>query len=122
MSPCQTRTKKTTTKVKLSDLPQGPLRTEQTPNLPDNEHDDAPAYPTVVLQAWRNMRKFNSCVLLTRVGSFYELYFEHAEEYASLLNIKLTTKKTSAGLVPMVSPWPFPFRNAPPSSQDPLPS
>lgn len=61
-----------------------------------------PAYPTVVLQARRNMDKFDNCVLLTRVGGFYELYFEHADEYAPLLNLKLASKKTSAGLVAMV--------------------
>jgi len=49
------------------------------------------------------MQKFANCVLLTRVGGFYELYFEHAEEFAPLLNLKLASKKTSAGPVPMVS-------------------
>ncbi|KAJ2972903.1 hypothetical protein NQ176_g6891 [Zarea fungicola] len=52
------------------------------------------------------MDKFDNCVLLTRVGGFYELYFEQAEEYAPLLNIKLASKKTSAGPVPMAG---FPF-------------
>jgi DNA mismatch repair ATPase MutS len=55
------------------------------------------------------MDKFEGCVLLTRVGGFYELYFEHAEEYAPLLNIKLVRKKTTAGHVPMVSPTPWPL-------------
>lgn len=62
-----------------------------------------PAYPTVILQARRNMHKFANCVLLTRVGGFYELYFEHAQEYGPLLNIKVASKKTNAGPVPMVS-------------------
>ncbi|PTB46861.1 hypothetical protein M441DRAFT_75652 [Trichoderma asperellum CBS 433.97] len=47
------------------------------------------------------MDKFEKCILLTRVGGFYELYFEHAEEYAPLLNLKLTSKKTNPGPVPM---------------------
>lgn len=98
----QTRAKKTTTTVKLSDLPQGPLGAEQITTPAEGEQQDAPAYPTVVLQAWRNMRQFDKCVLLTRVGGFYELYFEHAQEYAPLLNLKLATKKTNAGPVPMV--------------------
>ena len=34
---------------------------------------ERPSYPTVVRQAWNNMRKFDKCVLLTRVGSFYEV-------------------------------------------------
>ncbi|KAI6779621.1 uncharacterized protein J7T54_008239 [Emericellopsis cladophorae] len=52
------------------------------------------------------MDKFDNCVLLTRVGGFYELYFEHAEEYGPLLNIKVASKKTNAGPVPMAG---FPF-------------
>lgn len=64
----------------------------------------------MVLQARRNMRKFDNCVLLTRVGGFYELYFEHAEEYGPLLNLKVAQKKTSAGPVPMVGfSWPGAF-------------
>lgn len=48
------------------------------------------------------MARFDNCVLLTRVGGFYELYFEHAEEYGPLLNLKVASKKTNAGPVPMV--------------------
>ena len=95
----QTRGGKTKTTVQLSDLPQGAIAAEPVPLEPVQ---DGPAYPTVVLQARRHMDKFDNCVLLTRVGGFYELYFEHAEEYAPLLNIKLASKKTSAGPVPMV--------------------
>ncbi|KAF2791878.1 DNA mismatch repair protein MutS [Melanomma pulvis-pyrius CBS 109.77] len=40
------------------------------------------------------MLKFSQCVVLTRVGGFYELYFEHADEYAPLLNIKRTKRRT----------------------------
>jgi hypothetical protein len=96
----QARGKKTKTTVKLSDLPQGVIHTEP---LPEQQTKNEPAYPTVVLQARRNMDKFDNCVLLTRVGGFYELYFEHADEFAPLLNLKLASKKTSAGPVPMVS-------------------
>jgi DNA mismatch repair ATPase MutS len=55
-----------------------------------------------VLQARSNMRKFENCVLLTRVGGFYELYFEHAEDFGPLLNLKVAQKRTNAGNVPMV--------------------
>jgi DNA mismatch repair ATPase MutS len=48
------------------------------------------------------MQKFENCVLLTRVGGFYELYFKHAEEYGPLLNLKVAQKKTAAGPVSMV--------------------
>lgn len=97
----QVRGKKTKTTVNLADLPQGVLPPLET--LPEEETKDEPAYPTVVLQARRNMQKFDNCVLLTRVGGFYELYFEHADEYGPLLNLKIASKKTSAGPVPMVS-------------------
>jgi hypothetical protein len=93
----QARGKKTKTTIKLEDLPQGPIQADPLPI-----EDDGPAYPTVVLQARRNMKKFDNCVLLTRVGGFYELYFEQAEEYGPLLNLKVAQKKTSAGPVPMV--------------------
>ncbi len=94
----QIRGKKTKTTVRLDQLPQGALPTAE-PLPPENNE---PAYPTVVLQARRNMRKFDNCVLLTRVGGFYELYFEHADEFGPLLNLKVAQKKTGAGPVPMV--------------------
>jgi hypothetical protein len=93
----QVRGKKTRI-VKFDDLPQGIVG----PSEPLPPAEDEPAYPTVVLQARRNMQKFDNCVLLTRVGGFYELYFDHADEYGPLLNLKVAQKKTSAGPVPMV--------------------
>ncbi|WYZ34786.1 hypothetical protein EsH8_I_001062 [Colletotrichum jinshuiense] len=95
------RGKKTKSTLRLDDLPQGALPLDPRPI-----QDESPAYPTVVLQARRNMQKFDNCVLLTRVGGFYELYFEHAEEYGPLMNLKVAQKRTSAGPVPMAG---FPF-------------
>ena len=99
----QTRGAKTKSTKKLKDLQQGPLTAEPLPEL---EADDAPQYPTVVQGAKNNMLKFSNCVVLTRVGNFYELYLEHAEQYAPLLNIKLASKKTNVGPVAMAG---FPF-------------
>ena len=99
----QVRGKKTKTTVSFDALPQGPLPTpDGSQDEPLPEEDSGPAYPTVVMQARRNMNKYDNCVLLTRVGGFYELYFEHAEEYGPLLNLKVAQKKTGAGPVPMV--------------------
>lgn len=84
--------------ISLNDLPQSTYTAEHSILETENV---GPAYPTVVLQARNNMRKFDKCVLLTRVGGFYELYFEHAEKYGPLLNIKVAQKKTAAGSVPM---------------------
>ncbi|KAI1162393.1 muts domain V [Nemania serpens] len=101
----QSRGKKTKSSFKLEDLPQGLVEAEPLPDVQD-EDGGGPAYPTVVLQARHNMQKFENCILLTRVGGFYELYFEHAEEYGPLLNLKVAHKKTNAGPVPMAG---FPF-------------
>lgn len=84
--------------ISLNDLPQRTYTAEHSISEIENV---GPAYPTVVQQARNNMRKFDKCVLLTRVGGFYELYFEHAEKYGPLLNIKVAQKKTAAGSVPM---------------------
>ena len=37
------------------------------------DENDGPSYPTVVQQARNNMQKFSHCVVLTRVGNFYEV-------------------------------------------------
>ncbi|KZT74786.1 hypothetical protein DAEQUDRAFT_742256 [Daedalea quercina L-15889] len=39
-----------------------------------------------------NLRRFPHCILLTRVGQFYESYFDQAKEVSRLLNIKLTQR------------------------------
>lgn len=88
--------------MKLDDLPQGVIKFEPPPEEEEEEAPQEPAYPTVILQAKRNMQKFDNCVLLTRVGGFYELYFEHADEFGPLLNLKVSSKKTNAGPVSMV--------------------
>ncbi|KAG6122245.1 hypothetical protein E4U13_002859 [Claviceps humidiphila] len=90
---------KTKTILKLSDLPQGPVPGKAQPALEIDRDDKKPH--TVVEQARQNMRKFENCVLLTRVGGFYELYHEHAEEYGPLLNLKVAVKKMLAGDVSM---------------------
>lgn len=99
----QCRGAKSRATISLNDLPQNTFAAKHS--ISETE-DVGPAYPTVVQQAWDNMRKFDKCVLLTRVGGFYELYFEHAEKYGPLLNIKVAQKKTAAGSVPMAG---FPF-------------
>lgn len=94
----QQRGKKTKASLTLDDSPQDFVPLDPLPN----PEDEGPAYPTVVLQARSNMRKFENCVLVTRVGGFYELYFEHADEFGPLLNLKVAQKRTSAGPVSMV--------------------
>lgn len=66
----QYRGAKTKATVKLKDLPQGVVRLEAY----DDGVDDAPRYPTVVQGHRNNMQKFKNCVILTRVGGFYEVW------------------------------------------------
>ncbi|KAL8823781.1 MAG: hypothetical protein Q9191_005558 [Dirinaria sp. TL-2023a] len=87
----------------VGELPQGSLGAGQ--DL-EKSNDDSPGYPAVVQQAWNNMQKFHDCVVLTRVGNFYELYLNQADKYGPLLNLKVAKKKTTAGPVSMAG---FPF-------------
>lgn len=64
---------KRSSKLKLNDLPQGVVPLE-----PLEVTNDEPAYPTVIKQVRENMDSFEHCVLLTRVGSFYEVGPEEA--------------------------------------------
>ncbi|KAI4203243.1 MAG: hypothetical protein LQ346_001839 [Caloplaca aetnensis] len=101
----QRRGAKSKSTARLDELPQGAL--EPAPDTVQTD-DEGPIYSTVVQQARNNMRKFEKCVVLTRVGSFYELYCEQAAEYGPLLNLKVAQKRSKAGLpsVPMAG---FPF-------------
>lgn len=56
--------------TKLKDLPQGVLEGKEL--LPGEKHEGS-SYPAVVQQAWNNMQRFEDCVVLTRVGNFYEV-------------------------------------------------
>lgn len=89
---------KTRTVVKASSLPQGVL-----PPLPSDETDAIPPkqYPTVLQQHLNNVNKYNGCIVLTRVGDFYEMYFDQVEQYAPLVNLKKAKRATSLGDVAM---------------------
>jgi hypothetical protein len=83
----QIRGKKTKSSTNLEDLPQGTIPLDPLPM-----EEKGPDLPTVLKQARSNMLKFENCVLLTRVGGFYELYFEHADEIGPLLNLRVADK------------------------------
>ncbi|KAF8323437.1 hypothetical protein DL93DRAFT_2162590 [Clavulina sp. PMI_390] len=51
----------------------------------------------LAIQIQENRRQFPESILLTRVGQFYESYFEQAPEVAQLLNIKLTSRPWGGG-------------------------
>lgn len=67
---------KTKASMKVQDLPQGVIGTEPLPEL---EIDDVPQYPAVAQGAKNNMIRFNNCVVLTRVGNFYEVFTIHED-------------------------------------------
>ncbi|KAF9650663.1 hypothetical protein BDM02DRAFT_3154693 [Thelephora ganbajun] len=46
----------------------------------------------LAVEVLENLAKFPHCILLTRVGQFYESYFDQAAEVSQLLNIKLSGK------------------------------
>jgi DNA mismatch repair ATPase MutS len=86
------------TNVKLDDLIQGVL-----PALPKLKADAPPekVYPPVLQQHLNNVRKFSDCIVLTRVGDFYELYFDQVDQYAHLVNLKKAKRATVLGDVAM---------------------
>lgn len=99
----QQRGAKTTTRRKVKELQQGAIQGESLPELPS---DDEPQYPTLLQGVKNNMARFDNCVLLTRVGNFYEMYFEQAEEFGPLLGLKVAYRQTKLGPVAMAG---FPF-------------
>ncbi|ODV89387.1 hypothetical protein CANCADRAFT_15349, partial [Tortispora caseinolytica NRRL Y-17796] len=63
-------------------------------------------FTPVLDEVYDNIKKYDPCVVLTRLGGFYELYFDQAAKYGPLLNLKVSSRPTTAGLVPMAG---FPF-------------
>ncbi|EPX70604.1 MutS protein 1 [Schizosaccharomyces octosporus yFS286] len=62
--------------------------------------------PPLLKEVKIQQKKFADCVLLTRVGNFYELYFDQAEDLGPVLNLRVSKKKTSHYEVSMAG---FPF-------------
>ena len=56
--------------VTLEAIPQGAL---SATSLDTVYGDDEPSYPSLLREVRNNMRKFPNCVVLTRVGNFYEV-------------------------------------------------
>lgn len=105
--------------LKVNELPQGSLG--GAPAL-EKSKDEGPQYPSVVQQAWHHMRKFHDCVVLTRVGNFYEVRRSTKRTKSALslhaalpgacrqiwtaIELEGRKKKTTAGPVSMAG---FPF-------------
>jgi DNA mismatch repair ATPase MutS len=94
------------TRRKAKALEQGLLQDLEPAAAPLEPISDR-SYPPVIRQALDHMASLGpEVILFTRVGGFYELYFSHAEQWAGRLDLKLASKKTLAGSVPMAG---FPF-------------
>ena len=65
----QRRSAKRKATIRLDDVPQGAIGSDALPPQDDAEPD----YPPLLQQVRNNMLKFNHCVLVTRVGGFYEV-------------------------------------------------
>lgn len=100
----QIRGAKTKVTISLDELPQGqlPALPAEVPATDTEDSDPLDVFPVVIRQHLQNVRKFKDCIVLTRVGNFYELYGEQAEQYAPLLNLKVAARKVKAtGTIPM---------------------
>ncbi|KAF2858740.1 DNA mismatch repair protein Msh1 [Piedraia hortae CBS 480.64] len=84
------------TVLKASSLPLGALAPLQPVDAAE-----AKTYPTVLQQHLNNVRKYQDCVVLTRVGDFYEMYFDQVPKFAPLVNLKQAKRTTALGDVPM---------------------
>ncbi|KAG7450307.1 uncharacterized protein BT62DRAFT_991295 [Guyanagaster necrorhizus] len=92
-------------KKAVADEEQDTQPRKRTKKVAGTESDNAiaaAAQPKALFkEVQENLSKFPHCVLLTRVGQFYESYFDQAIEVSRLLNIKLTTRKWNKQFIPM---------------------
>ncbi|KAJ1663332.1 MutS protein 1 [Coemansia sp. RSA 1813] len=79
---------------------------DETKSDPEQQSSDMPSRSTIsstsaVLSTVREYRqKYPNCVLLVRVGDFYELYFEQADEVGGdILGLQVVDKKFRSGAV-----------------------
>ncbi|KAJ7783497.1 muts domain V-domain-containing protein [Mycena maculata] len=78
-----------------------PVKKPRKRPKPSSKADEAQA-PKVSLprEVLDNLKRFPHCILLTRVGKFYESYFDQAHEVARILNIKLAYRKWDGNSIP----------------------
>lgn len=64
---------KTTTRKRMKDLSQGVIEAEPLPELNEENLSQQAQYPSVLQGVRENVVKFPNCVVITRVGNFYEV-------------------------------------------------
>ena len=57
----------------MKDLQQGTIHAEPLPAFEEEEVSQEPQYPSVLQGVRDNTLKFPNCVIITRVGNFYEV-------------------------------------------------
>jgi len=62
---------------------------------------DGQQWPPLAKDVLLNLARFPSCILLTRVGGFYESYYDQAPLLSSMLGIKLANRTWGGRNVPM---------------------
>ncbi|CCH40953.1 hypothetical protein BN7_487 [Wickerhamomyces ciferrii] len=67
----------------------------------ENQRTDSPEYTPTLTKVREMMDKYKEYVVLTQLGSFYELYFEHAVEFSSKLNLNLGKRQVRGKKIPM---------------------
>ncbi|KAF8641063.1 hypothetical protein AX17_000707 [Amanita inopinata Kibby_2008] len=70
-----------------------PRKQRSKEDTPESSRSDGQPRNNLAREILDNLNRFPHCLLLTRVGQFYESYFDQAVEIARLLNIKLTSRK-----------------------------
>lgn len=87
-----TRNAKRVSKKQAKDLLQGPLKSEP---LPPSDKDEL-RQESLIDMVKNVMRRFPDCIVLTKVGKFYELYDTHAKKYAPKLGLRIAGKGKDA--------------------------
>jgi DNA mismatch repair ATPase MutS len=101
----KTKTRKSL--LDIEELQQGAIGKAPLPKVEAEDELQYPSYPTVLQGVRDNVARFRNCVILTRVGNFYELYFNQAEEFGPAMNLKLAYR--SSPRHPPVAMAGFPF-------------
>lgn len=92
-------------KLSISLLPQYEVDTETVPTsltrakIDRGDRQQTNSLPPTLQYVRDIMDKYEDHIVITQIGSFYELYFEHATIYAPKLNITLTCKELTTGRV-----------------------
>ena len=91
----QHRGAKTKTTVDVDSLPQGAIISDALPPQDDSQ----PEYPPLLQQVRNNMLKFSNCVLVTRVGGFYEVVRYLLKSKPNLANFGSCTSSTLTSML-----------------------